>query len=244
MRILLVSDIHSNFEALQAVIARAGSFDRIWCLGDVVGYGPAPNECIERLRAFDLVCLSGNHDLAVVGHLPLVEFSPDARDAVWWTREHLSAANSLWLETLQPSLVIRDVGITLVHASPRDPVWEYVFEPEVAAACLDAMDSLSGLNGHTHRPIIFRKPTYGLGISTERLPVDTPMSLTLDRMLVNPGSVGQPRDDDPRAAFAVLDLDAMTLTHSRVQYDIAATQKAMQAARFPGRLIRRLRFGE
>lgn len=244
MRILLVSDIHSNLEALQAVITRAGDFDRIWCLGDVVGYGPAPDACIERLRAFDLVCLAGNHDLAVVGQLPLEEFSQDARDAVWWTREHLSAANGQWLESLKPTLTLPDLGITLVHASPRDPVWEYVFEPQVAGSCIDALDTPIGLNGHTHRPIVFRKPTYGLGIATERLAVDTPVSLTVDRVLINPGSVGQPRDDDPRAAFALLDLDAMTLTHSRVEYDVAATQRAMQVAKLPGRLIRRLRFGE
>lgn len=244
MRILVISDIHANLAALDAVLARAGPFDRIWCLGDVVGYGPEPNSCIDRLREFDLVCLAGNHDLAAIGRLSLDEFSQDARDVIWWTRERLNGGHSAWLETLPSSIVFAEIGVTLVHGSPRDPVWEYVFEPRAAAECIEAMTTSVCLYGHTHRPMLFRKPEYGHGVSSERLPVDRPVLLELDRLLVNPGSVGQPRDDDPRAACAILDLDAMTLTHLRVQYDVGATQKAMRASKFPDRLIRRLRFGE
>jgi diadenosine tetraphosphatase ApaH/serine/threonine PP2A family protein phosphatase len=244
MRILLVSDIHSNLAALDAVIKDAGHFDRIWCLGDVVGYGPQPNECIERLRTFDLVCLAGNHDLAVVDKQSLDDFSPDAREAAFWTRDRLAAVHCRWLETLPGMAVMAKYDITLVHASPREPVWEYMIDTQIAGACFDAVETPVGLNGHTHIPIIFRKPTYGLGVVRERLAVNVPVSLTLDRMFVNPGSVGQPRDDDPRAAYAMVDLEAMTLTHYRVQYDVAATQRAMRHARLPERLIRRLRFGE
>jgi predicted phosphodiesterase len=244
MRILVVSDIHANLAALDAVIRAAGAFDRVWCLGDVVGYGPEPNQVIDLLRSFDLVCLAGNHDWGVVGRVSLGEFSQDARDAAWWTREQLNSSNLNWLETLAPMVVIPEHGITLVHASPRDPIWEYMIDPQIAAACLDAFETPVGLNGHTHIPVIFRKPTYGLGVVRERLAVNVPVSLTLDRMFVNPGSVGQPRDDDSRAAYAIVDPEAMTLTHYRVQYDVAATQKAMRQAHLPDRLIRRLRFGE
>jgi predicted phosphodiesterase len=242
MRILVISDVHANLAALDAVIRDAGKFDRVWCLGDVVGYGPQPNECIERLRAFDLVCLAGNHDLAVVDKLSLDDFSPDARDAIYWTRERLATPE--WLETLPTLVVLAEHGITLVHGSPRDPVWEYVVSPFEARLCLESIATPICLNGHTHIPIVFRQPTYGSGIVKEQLAVDSPIRLTLDRLVVNPGSVGQPRDDDVRAAYALIDLNAMTLIHRRVQYDISATQKLMKQAKLPDRLIRRLRLGE
>ncbi len=244
MRILVVSDIHANLAALDAVIQDAGHFDRIWCLGDVIGYGPEPNECIKLLRAFDLVCLAGNHDLAVVDKLSLGEFSPDARDAIYWTRDRLTATNADWLEALPSMIVVAEHGITLAHGSARDPIWEYVATPELAGASLDSIDTPIGLNGHTHVQIIYRQPTYGLGIVKEQPTVNLPISLTLDRLLINPGSVGQPRDDDVRAAYALIDLEAMTVTLQRVQYDISTTQKLMKQARLPDRLIRRLRFGE
>lgn len=244
MRILLISDIHSNLAALDAVINDAGRFDRIWCLGDVVGYGPQPNECVERLRSFDLVCLAGNHDLAVIDKQSLDDFSPDARDAAFWTRDHLAAPHCRWLETLPGMVVIAEHGITLVHASPRDPVWEYISSALIAERCFESISTPVCFYGHTHVPAIFRKPTYEVGIVSERLTVNTPVPLTLDRVFVNPGSVGQPRDEDVRAAYAIVDLEAMTLTYHRVQYDISATQRLMQLARLPDRLRRRLRFGE
>ncbi len=243
MQILLISDIHSNLAALDAVIQAAGHFDQVWCLGDTVGYGPEPNACTERLREFNLICLAGNHDLAVVGKQSLDDFSQDARDAIWWTRERLAAPNIQWLETLPAMVVVAEHGITLVHGSPRDPIWEYIVTPEVAGHCLEMIETPIGLFGHTHVPILFRKPTFGLGIVSEELTVGTPISLTLDRMFVNPGSVGQPRDDDPRAAFAILDLEKMTLTYHRVRYDVAVTQRLMKQAQLPNRLIWRLRHG-
>jgi diadenosine tetraphosphatase ApaH/serine/threonine PP2A family protein phosphatase len=244
MRVLVVSDVHSNIIALDAVIQDAGQFDRVWCLGDVVGYGPDPNECINRLREFDLVCLAGNHDLGVVGKIGLWDFNSDAQNVAFWTRHQLTMANREWLETLPSTQLVTEHGITLVHGSPRDAVWEYIFTPPVARANFEQIETPICLNGHTHVPLIFRKPTYETGVFTERLPVNLPVSLTLDKLIINPGSVGQPRDDDPRASYAIIDLLAKTLTHRRVQYDVAATQKKMKQAQFPGGLIRRLRFGQ
>jgi predicted phosphodiesterase len=244
MRVLLISDIHANLTALDAVIKDAGDFERIWCLGDVVGYGPEPNECIERLLEFDLICLAGNHDLGVVGKVGLWDFTRDAQEMIFWTRHRLTDSNRDWLESLPKTSLVVDKDITLVHGSPRNPLWEYIAVREVARDNLELVTTPICLYGHTHIPVIFRKPWDGLKILEEPLRVDSPVRLTLDRMFINPGSVGQPRDEDPRAAYAIVDLDAMTLTHRRVLYDVSATQKLMKQAKLPGRLIRRLRFGQ
>ena len=244
MRILVVSDIHANLVALNAVIQDASPFDRVWCLGDIVGYGPEPNACIERLSAFEGAFLAGNHDLAVLDKVTLDDFSPDARDAIYWTREQLTAAHCDWLDRLSSMMVLGELGVTLVHGSPRDPIWEYVVTPADAANALNSIATPICLVGHSHVQTTFRLPTYGLGVVKEAPTVNKPISLTLDRLVINPGSVGQPRDDDVRAAYALVDLQAMTLTYRRIQYDISATQKSMKLARLPDRLVRRLRFGE
>jgi predicted phosphodiesterase len=245
MHILLVSDIHANLSALEAVIKDAGSFGQIWCLGDVVGYGPEPNECIDRLRKFDLVCLAGNHDLAVVGGAPLSEFTESARDIIFWTRHWLTTSNHDWLSSLPTMPLPVGHGITLVHGSLRDPIWEYIVEREIAKENLAFMDTPICLHGHSHIPMMFRKPWDGLKILEEPLLVNAPIQLTsYDQVFINPGSVGQPRDEDPRASYALIDLEAMTLTPRRIQYDFSATQKLMKQAKFPDRLIRRLRFGQ
>lgn len=245
MQILLISDIHANFSALEAVIKDAGHFDKIWCLGDVVGYGPEPNECIERLRGFNLICLAGNHDLAVAGQEPLWDFSQDAQEVLFWTRHWLSSSNHDWLRSLPATPMILESQVTVVHASLRDPVWEYMMEREVARDNLGLLTTPSCLNGHTHVPVIFRKAWDGFKILEETLPVNAPIKLVSpDQMFINPGSVGQPRDEDPRAAYALIDLETMTLTHRRVEYDVSTTQKLMKQAKFPSRLIRRLRFGQ
>ncbi len=244
MHILVISDIHANLSALDAVIKDAGDFEQVWCLGDVVGYGPEPNECIDRLRQFDLTCLAGNHDLGVTGRLGLWDFTQDAREMIAWTRHWLTSSNFDWLSSLPEKMLVMGHGISLVHGSPRDPIWEYIVERSVAKDNLDFVNTPICLNGHTHMPVIFRKPWDGLKVVEERLPVNMPIRLTMDRMFINPGSVGQPRDEDPRASYALIDLNAMTLTHRRVQYDVAATQALMKQAKLPGRLIRRLRFGQ
>jgi len=245
MHILVVSDIHANFTALEAVIKDAGSFDQVWCLGDVVGYGPEPNECIDRLRQFDLICLAGNHDLAVIEKTPLEDFTRDAREVILWTRQQLTVFNHDWLQSLPATILVMEPGITLVHASPRDPIWEYITEKDVAKINLDLIETSTCLNGHTHMPVIYRKPWDDWRILEKWLRVNSPIQLThLDKMFINPGSVGQPRDEDPRAAYALIDTEIMTFTYRRIQYDVAAAQKLMKQAKFPNRLIRRLRFGQ
>lgn len=244
MRILVLSDIHSNSVALKAVLQDAGNFDQVWCLGDIVGYGPEPNECIDQLRALNPICLAGNHDLAVVGKLGLWDFNPDAQSAVFLNRHLLTLDNRAWLETLTPTLELPDQDVTLVHGSPADPIWEYVFTPPVARGCFEKFSTRFCFNGHTHVPLYFRKPEYEQGIMSDMLRANAPISLAVDRWMINPGGVGQPRDDDPRAAYALIDWDAKTITERRIQYDVALMQKKMKQAQLPTRLIRRLRFGQ
>lgn len=244
MRILVVSDIHANFTAFEAVLKDAGSFDKIWCLGDVVGYGPEPNECINRLREFDYVCLAGNHDLAVAGKIGIWDFSKDAQEVIFWSRHWLSTPHMEWLKTLPDTPLKLEQNITVVHGSLRDPVWEYIINPEIAKSNLELLETPICLNGHTHFPAIFRKPWDDWRVQEEYPRINSPVKLALDRMIINPGSVGQPRDEDPRAAYAILDTEAMTYTYHRVLYDVSAVQKLMKQAKFSNRLIRRLRFGQ
>ena len=243
MRILLISDIHANLVALQAAIKNAGKFDAIWCLGDVVGYGPDPNECIETLQKYNSLCLAGNHDWAVLDKLDLEEFNPDARRAAEWTRAQLTPANLEWLHSLPERVPTQAEKFTLVHGSPRYPIWEYVLTAAVARINFDFFDTHTCLVGHTHVPVIYHYDLATYSASAESLPEHQVVHLTRDRMMINPGSVGQPRDGDPRAAFAVLDLDAMTLMHHRVEYDIRATQAKMEKYDLPLRLIARLSYG-
>jgi diadenosine tetraphosphatase ApaH/serine/threonine PP2A family protein phosphatase len=245
MPILVVSDIHANLAALEAVIKDAGQFEQVWCLGDIVGYGPQPNECIQRLREFELVPLAGNHDLGVVGKAALWDFTPDAQEAIFWTRHWLTAENLAWLNTLSSTTLLVEHGVTLTHASPRDPIWEYIVTRESARDNLASVTTPVCLYGHTHQPVMFRKPWDGLKVTEEYLPVGAAVRLSPhDRVFINPGSVGQPRDEDPRASYLLLDLDTMTVTLRRALYDVAATQNLMKQAKLPGRLIRRLRFGQ
>ena len=243
MRILLISDIHANLVALQAVLEHAKPFDAIWCLGDVVGYGPDPNECIETLKQYDSLCLAGNHDWAVLDKVDLEEFNPDARRAAEWTRAQLTPANMEWLHRLPERVPTQAEKFTLVHGSPRYPIWEYVLTAAVARINFDFFDTHTCLVGHTHQPVIYRYDVSTYSASAESLPEHTPIDLAPDRMMINPGSVGQPRDGDPRSAFAILDLDEMTITHHRIEYDIQATQQQMEKFDLPLRLITRLSYG-
>ena len=243
MRILLVSDIHANLVALETVLAHAAPFDRIWCLGDVVGYGPEPNACIDRLRSFDLLCIAGNHDWAALGKLDLEEFNPDARRAAIWTRDQLTPANLEWLRALPERVPAQADRFTLVHGSPRYPIWEYVLTPAVARANFDFFDTPICLMGHTHVPVVYRFQDDDQTATADTLPEGLPLKLNPDRMMINPGSIGQPRDGDPRTAYALLELDALTLTHYRVDYAIAATQAKMEQFGLPPRLIARLSYG-
>jgi predicted phosphodiesterase len=243
MRILILSDVHANLVALEAVLKHAENFQRIWCLGDVVDYGPEPNACIERLRSFDPLCLAGNHDWAVLDKLDLEEFNPDARRAAIWTRSQLTPASLEWLRDLPERVPTQEDKFTLVHGSPRYPIWEYVLTPAVARINFEHFDTPICLMGHTHVPVLYRYHREEKMATAEPLPEGFPIVLGPERMMINPGSVGQPRDGDPRAAYAMLDLETMTLTHYRVEYDVAATQAKMEQAKLPIRLIQRLSYG-
>lgn len=244
MRVLVLSDIHANLTALEAVLEDAqGDYDAVWCLGDTVGYGPEPDECVERVRDLGATTVIGNHDWAALGRMDVEDFNPEARRAVMWTREQLSEGGLAWLAAL-PSQPIEVEKFTLTHASPRDPIWEYVLYPSVASANFEHFTTPFCLVGHTHVPALhvmvqsesklrLLAPTFGTG-----------MPLKEDwRVILNPGSVGQPRDNDRRAAYALLDTDAVVWEPRRVDYLIEVTQNRMRQAGLPERLINRLAFG-
>lgn len=242
MRVLLISDIHANLIALDAVLASAGTFDSVWCLGDVVGYGPAPNECVQRLRELDSLCLAGNHDWATLGRLDDQEFNEDARRAILWTRQVLLPENRNWLVQRPESALVSQDDMLLVHGSPRQHTWEYILSTSAAAENLMYFDSSVCLFGHTHIPMSFRQVDGKGQVIAGHLDEGKALALTA-KMLVNPGSVGQPRDRDPRAAYAIIELQSRTFTHHRVSYDIGATQQAMTRAKLPRRLVERLTYG-
>lgn len=241
MRVGVVSDIHGNLEALQAVLKAMEpcDLDAVWCLGDLVGYGPDPNACVETARALAWQCVAGNHDVVATTGDGLEEFNPAAAAALSLTARNLSPENRLYLAGLPSHLVMADV--TLVHGSPRNPIWEYVSSIEVARHNLDRFQTLLCLVGHTHMPAVF---TFSDGRASQARPqsgIETEVSA--GRHVLNPGSVGQPRDGDPRAAFAILDLARGAIVHHRAEYNIAATQGKMLAAGLPSRLAARLEHG-
>jgi predicted phosphodiesterase len=243
MRILVVSDIHSNLVALETVLAAAGSYDALWCLGDTIGYGPRPNECIALMRQHASLAITGNHDLACLAKIDLRDFNPDARNANIWNGEQLTGPHRAWLEDLAPATDV-DARFTLAHGSPREPIWEYLLAPEQAQANFELFEQEVCLVGHSHVQLGFRlRP----GASrVERFLPDRTRTVELDgqcRYFINPGSVGQPRDQDPRAAYAVIDSDAGSIVYHRVEYDIARTQQQMSEAGLPLALIRRLEYG-
>nr|MBN1228297.1 metallophosphoesterase family protein [Anaerolineae bacterium] len=244
MRYLVISDIHANLTAFETVLQDAGTpgedYDFVWCLGDVVGYGPDPNECIALLRTLPHLCLAGNHDWAALGRLDVRTFNADARKAVTWTRETLTDANLAFLEALPTTFVLGE--FTLAHGSPREPVWEYILDPLIAALNFTFFQTPFCLVGHTHTPVIFEK--VGESESEPHTPqYNTRIQLNGTRRIINPGSVGQPRDSDPRAAYAILDVSSMTWEHRRIPYDVNAVQERMRRIDMPDRLITRLEHG-
>lgn len=244
MRVAVLSDIHSNLPALDAVLADAGAVDAIWQLGDVVGYGPDPDGVVERLAEVGAVGVRGNHDAAAIGGPEIEWFNPEARAAIEWTRDTMAAATRERLAALPETLVLDPV--TLVHGSPRDPLREYVTSLASARDNLALLSTRYGLHGHTHVPVAFADD--GEYIAVVEPHHDTVLDLDERPILLNPGSVGQPRDGDPRAAYLVLDLpdggtDRPTATWRRVAYDIVAVQDAMRAVGLPRRLVDRLAIG-
>jgi diadenosine tetraphosphatase ApaH/serine/threonine PP2A family protein phosphatase len=241
VRIAVVSDIHANLHALEAVLADVDreSVDELWCLGDLVGYGPRPNECVDLTRARAAISLCGNHDLGVLGSIPLGEFSPEAADAARWTREALGESQRDWLAGLEPTAQ-RD-GAELFHGSPLDPVWDYVLTEDGVYASLTATTAPVVLVGHSHVPLALTSDDTDLegGLA----PAGTETMLGDRRWLLNPGSVGQPRDRDPRAAWLLLDKGRGRAWFRRVEYPIETTQAEMAAAGLPPTLAARLAYG-
>jgi predicted phosphodiesterase len=239
MRIAVISDVHSNLHALDAVLAEVGSVDAIWHLGDIVGYGPEPDGVVDRLATMGAIGVRGNHDAAACGGDEIDWFNADARAAMEWTRKVISATTRAWLAALPERRELED--FTLVHGSPLDPTWEYVTTSGAARENLAAISTTHALNGHTHVPIAF-------SLAGDRMATDAPApspgaGLDGRRLLLNPGSVGQPRDGDPRASYLVLDLAERRAAWGRVAYDIDSVRSRMRALGLPGRLSERLRHG-
>jgi predicted phosphodiesterase len=246
MRILVLSDIHANLTALEAVLKDAGDVDATWCLGDVVGYGPDPNECIARLRLLpNFICLMGNHDAAALGNIQLDAFNYDARRSIEWIQEVLTPESLAYLKDLPDIVKVADMGVTLAHGSPRNPVWEYILDLHSAGQNFKHFDTRVCMVGHTHLPIAYLLENvdgdyYDL---QWQLP-DENHSLTLSaRAIVNPGSVGQPRDHDPRASYAIFTPESFSWQIHRVQYDIPSVQKRIKDQDLPSRHALRLTEG-
>jgi predicted phosphodiesterase len=241
MRRLVLSDVHSNLAAFEAVLADAGEFDEVWCLGDVVGYGPQPNECIDRLKSLPHLCVAGNHDWAAIDRLDISGFNPYAMRACLWTREQLSPESWEYLEDLDEVLV--EEPFTIVHGSPRHPIWEYIVHESVAVASFAYFDTVYGFFGHTHVPIAYAFDPEEQACVTFTLPESAPVFLDVDRLLINPGGVGQPRDGDPRASYILLDTEVNSIEYRRVEYPVEKTQKLMRSVGLPQPLETRLSYG-
>ena len=243
MRIAVVSDIHGNRQAFEAVldVIEDSDCDELWCLGDLVGYGADPDACVALARDNAAICLAGHHDLGVRGTLALEEFSRGAALAATWTQQTITAETRAYLDRLEPSKLDEPVG--LYHASPRDPVWEYVLSPLQAELCLDVQQQRTSLIGHSHVALSFSRFP-GSPATGQTRPADEELDLSSGEWLVNPGSVGQPRDGDPRAAWLELDLDNWRATYRRTEYDIAGAAAAIRAARLPDSLAERLQYGQ
>jgi diadenosine tetraphosphatase ApaH/serine/threonine PP2A family protein phosphatase len=246
MRAAVITDIHANLPALEAVLGAIDgvAVDEIWCLGDVIGYGAEPDECADLVRERCDLCLVGNHDLAVLGALDIAAFSEAAAEAVAWTRANAAERTLAMLRELEPAGERQ--GVALFHASPRDPVWEYVLSAEQADACLDVQTARIALIGHSHVSLFFVRPTAeepADEIRGAQSSDDTLLDLAAGHWLINPGSVGQPRDGDSRAAWLELDTGEQTARFHRVPYDVERAAASIVSAGLPRRLADRLHVG-
>jgi diadenosine tetraphosphatase ApaH/serine/threonine PP2A family protein phosphatase len=238
-----VSDVHGNLPAFRAVmedVAGAG-VEETWCLGDLVGYGAQPDECVALAKESCDLSLAGNHDLVVIGRLPLSEFSSSAAAAAEWTRQNIASESVKFLEALEPLDPSRAIG--LYHASPRDPVWEYVLSSWQAEECMDAMEARVGAVVHSHVALFFHRDD-GSELTGGQAPAGTELDISEGRWLINPGGVGQPRDGDPRAAWLLLDTGSWTATWRRVEYSVDEAAKAIEEAGLPSVLAERLYTGQ
>lgn len=243
MRYALLADIHANLNAFKAVlddIKHRGGVEELWCLGDIVGYGPNPRQCIELLRQQKNICVAGNHDLGAIGKMPFADFNPDGAYVCRWTAQQLSSEDIEYLESL-PFVIEKD-DFTLVHGSPREHIGEYLISKGSARENFSYFKTRFCLVGHSHMPLIFKQAEDG-GCSFIPLSVSIGQVLGKSRMIINPGGVGQPRDGDPRASYAIYDSDSGVVRLYRVEYDISATQIEMTKKNMPVRLIVRLEHG-
>lgn len=243
MRYAILADIHSNLAAFQAVLedsVKRGGFEEIWCLGDVVGYGPDPGECLQLLRQHRHLCIAGNHDWAAIGEVDTSYFNPEAAAAAHWTASQLSVEDIDYLRHL-PLTLQRD-DFTLAHGSPREPVWEYVLSTQTAKANFAYFDTKFCLVGHSHVPLVFDLDQDNL-CQLHQLPGELLLKQEENRLIINCGGVGQPRDGDPRASYGILDDEEGIIYHYRVNYDISTTQQKMAKAGLPFRLANRLSYG-
>lgn len=244
MRYLIISDIHGNLAAFDAVLAHVDmdTIDQIWCLGDVVGYGPCPNECIARLREFpNHYCVAGNHDWAAIDRIDTVEFNPIAQEACRWTSRQLTPENRAYLENLHTRII--QGNCTIVHGSPREPIWEYIIYPSTAQLNFQFFDTQLCFVGHTHAPAIFEEETSTHGFEITIPAPNVAIEIGVERLIINPGSVGQPRDGDPWAAYMIFDQDKNVLEYYRIPYDLQLTQRLMTEKGLPESLISRLSLG-
>jgi len=242
MRILVISDIHANYTALEAVLNDVGTVDETWCLGDMVGYGPDPNAVVEQVREMThLTCMLGNHDVAVIGSMPFEAFNGDARRSLIWTEKVMTADNVDFMRTLPQNAKVRG-EVTMAHGSPRDPVWEYVLNTLSARLNFDHFDTPYCFVGHTHAQALFQLNEKNDRVTLEGMKQGQAMTLT-PRCILNPGSVGQPRDRDPRAAYAIYDSKARTWEARRAEYNIAEVQDRIRQAGLPEKHAVRLSEG-
>jgi diadenosine tetraphosphatase ApaH/serine/threonine PP2A family protein phosphatase len=242
MRILVISDIHANHTALESVLKDAGPTDETWCLGDLIGYGPDPNMVIEEIRLIPhLTCMLGNHDVAILGRMELAAFNGDARRSLTWTASVLNADNMDFLRTLPHTTCVRG-DVTLAHGSPRDPIWEYILNTLSARLNFAHFHTPYCFVGHSHIQSIFQLDEKKDRVSMALARAGQKMTLK-PRVILNPGSVGQPRDRDPRAAYAIFDSEAVVWEPRRVEYDIAAVQERVRQAGLPERHAIRLAEG-
>ena len=243
MRYAIIADIHANLAAFMAVlvdIKEQGEVEEIWCLGDIIGYGPDPHQCIELLRQTNHICVAGNHDLAAIGEIDTNQFNPDAVVACGWTARQLTPQDVVYIKDL-PLVIERD-DFTLVHGSPREPVWEYIMSISGANENFAYFKTKYCLVCHSHVPAVFRLGKGGACSFSKLLPGNA-VGLGEERLIINPGAVGQPRDGDPRASYAIYDSKAGQVKLHRVPYDITATQAKMVEQRLPMRLVARLSRG-
>jgi predicted phosphodiesterase len=243
MRVAIISDVHGNRHALEAVLESIAvrACAEVWSLGDLVGYGAEPDVCVDLARAHATVSLAGNHDLGVCGAIPLAQFSRGAALAATWTQAQIRPDTLQYLRSLHAARTLQSVA--LYHASPRDPVWEYVLAEDQADLCLDVQDRRICLVGHSHVALYFARFSGGSATGGTRSDGEH-LDLGDGEWIINPGSVGQPRDGDPRAAWLELDLSRWTASYHRVDYDIAGAGAALRAAGLPDSLAERLQYGQ